>query len=682
MTLFRNGDASQPWLETEFVHGRPHGRFHTWNVNGAYNTVGHFRDGAPSGTWHTFLQQSLMLRREFEAGHVKGFAFATLTHQRTTPPLSVEVDGTPVADLDEAIAGGDAVTSLTITGWPDGRLPEAIWGLTGLRVLRIRRSMLEELPAALGDLQNLETLEISNTLLKNLPAEVARLRRLVELDLQTNNLSQLPVLENPELRVLMLSANPLGVLTSHLEGCPRLEKLWMTNTLVAALEERVFASPVLRDVNLCAGSLAWMPSLGEATALETLRLEGNALLEAPAGLGSLARIETLWMNRNALAEAPRDVLSIGRIKSFSVSDNPFLLTGGGAGFPEELEAAWDAQRSPEEMAKRRIIKENLRRQALGLAQRASYEAHELGEDLDVSTGLSARDAIAPITVASTSVAGAWKDRMPGDGADGPWSLADGATLAGSADGLTSDDFGCEHGDYPVEVFAGPGRAVECPLTELLMFGSVLRAVPLVEAATLCADDAHAPDAERAREAGRRLAEQVGGFAPAEGWVFEPVRGQPDFRMGLLVLQLADGVWVVIGPKPDHERSFRVSAAYPSWSPDDGKAAAAITALLNRSSARALTYELRGRVRYGDTQVSFGRTRHRALTRFLTAAGVATCDPIGDALDRETLRPLADQMARLRDGRAIVAGANSLYHRYFVGRGDDGVVGVRTQTVWS
>lgn len=156
---------------------------------------------------------------------------------------------------------------------------------------------------------------------------------IVALDLRGKELDNFPVriLENPQLKILLLSNTRLTELPTELSQLHQLQRLDLSGNQLTYLPESIGQLKQLQELYLSDNQLTSLPeSLGQLHQLQTLELSGNQLKSLPESIGQLQQLQNLQLFDNSLTSLPASIGQLSNLKFLYVSNNQLV------GLPESI----------------------------------------------------------------------------------------------------------------------------------------------------------------------------------------------------------------------------------------------------------------------------------------------------------------------------------------------------------
>lgn len=266
----------------------------------------------------------------------------------------LDLSGLGLTELPEEIASLTQLRSLYLSHNQLTELPEAIASLTQLQSLRLSDNQLTELPEAIASLTQLQELNLRSNQLTELPEAIASLTQLQSLDLSSNQLTELPaaVTSLTQLQTLNLSSNQLTELPAAVTSLNKLQNLYLLHNQLTELPETIGNLVHLKELFLLSNKLKTLPDalskLGNLTVLclaslgseadpkngnppECIRALGSLhvlqvndcqLNEIPTWINELSAIETLVLDFNNLVDLPTSLESLSNLKNIRLRGNP------------------------------------------------------------------------------------------------------------------------------------------------------------------------------------------------------------------------------------------------------------------------------------------------------------------------------------------------------------------------
>ena len=294
---------------------------------------------------------------------------------------SLDVSGNPkLAEIPESI--GDVATTLAeldaSRAWI-ANPPERLGECASLERVDFSGNPISRFPSSYGNLARLERLDARACALRVVPSFLRRVGSIREVDLSGNKIDAAPssLAASPKLERLDLRVNPIASLPAEFarlrERLGAKHAMWSPNVTirapivtdadalralrvaVPALAERwvEFADPASwrgvstrEDGRVVELDLSALPDealrgrapeeIGRLTALKTLRLRKNRLVELCPEIGALTELETLDASENALAEIPEEWRRCANARVVDVSKNR-LVALPESGLPPNIE---------------------------------------------------------------------------------------------------------------------------------------------------------------------------------------------------------------------------------------------------------------------------------------------------------------------------------------------------------
>jgi len=179
----------------------------------------------------------------------------------------------------------------------------------------------------LADVQHLDVEDASDELMARLSRHAAHLACLESLSVTWTPMKVVPGSWTrsllPRLVSISLTRNRLRSVDGLEASCGRLEKLDLSNNLIAALPRHFGrAMPHLTSLVLTGNGLSALPeSVGRLTRLRSLECAGNKLTKLPASIGDLSELSVLDVSGNNLTALPDSIGQLGKLEHLRASGN-------------------------------------------------------------------------------------------------------------------------------------------------------------------------------------------------------------------------------------------------------------------------------------------------------------------------------------------------------------------------
>jgi adenylate cyclase len=238
---------------------------------------------------------------------------------------SLFLENNRLATLPRTFPRLAALRFLNISNNKFEHVPAVVCEMAGLRDLDISFNMIGVLPPQLGRLVQLENLVMVGNRVAAFPDECRALERLRALDCRRNHIRDVgPVSGLPRLETLRADHNTLAELAFSIG--PRLTLLEVPRNDITRLTPappdplRAYALKTL-DLSYAKLSALAPDALAPFGALESLKLDHNALRALPDTLGALTHLTHLSCANNQLDALPDAVGRLQRLEHLAVNNN-------------------------------------------------------------------------------------------------------------------------------------------------------------------------------------------------------------------------------------------------------------------------------------------------------------------------------------------------------------------------
>lgn len=235
----------------------------------------------------------------------------------------------PFDDPGYAQVNKDNVTYLIDTKGVEYQLATELNQLdTHIVALDLRHKKLDTLPMVILENPQLKILLLSSNGFTRLPEELGKLKNLQTLDLVANQLTSLPesMGQLSNLQILYLYHNQLTSLPESIGQLSNLKDLDLKGNQLISLPESISKLSNLQNLYLSVIQLKSLPeSIGKLSNLQTLDLSGNQLTSLPAELKNLRNLQTLYLNSNKLINLPVWLKDLKRLQRLDLKFNLFSI---------------------------------------------------------------------------------------------------------------------------------------------------------------------------------------------------------------------------------------------------------------------------------------------------------------------------------------------------------------------
>jgi Leucine-rich repeat (LRR) protein len=190
--------------------------------------------------------------------------------------------------------------------------------------LDLRDQELDTFPEMILENPQLKILLLSKNHLTTLPEGLRKLTNLQSLNLATNQLDSLPLFigELHQLQTLELSFNRLRNLPVSIGKLDQLKALDLRGNYLSSLPETIGELQQLRVLNLHSNSIENFPSvINKLTNLQSLNLHRNGLRNLPASISQLRNLRHLDISFNGLRELPESIGLLVYLQTLELAEN-------------------------------------------------------------------------------------------------------------------------------------------------------------------------------------------------------------------------------------------------------------------------------------------------------------------------------------------------------------------------
>eukprot|EP00698_Gefionella_okellyi_P003570 TRINITY_DN1335_c0_g1_i1.p1 TRINITY_DN1335_c0_g1~~TRINITY_DN1335_c0_g1_i1.p1 ORF type:complete len:867 (-),score=151.57 TRINITY_DN1335_c0_g1_i1:2032-4632(-) len=232
------------------------------------------------------------------------------------------------------------ITSLDVSFNRLTSLPVQMGQLRNLRVLRMQSNSMRIFPQILSERQlPLEHLVMDRNQLLTLPDSVSTFPTLIQLHLSKNRISRVSSLVGmlAKLELLDLSSNNITVLPDSFGGLVSLQVLRLACNGLTELPAALGSCTSLQVLQVQGNKLTALPNLGTCTGLVSLNLSQNFISTLPPSLfPPLTALRSLHLDRNKLIQLPMTIGSLQSLKELTARGNMLSIVPASLGLLMEL----------------------------------------------------------------------------------------------------------------------------------------------------------------------------------------------------------------------------------------------------------------------------------------------------------------------------------------------------------
>ena len=198
--------------------------------------------------------------------------------------------------------------------------PSTVGSLKYLTDLRVAHNQMTQVPTELGQALSLSRLRLSGNMFTDLPDSITDLTNLTDLSVADNNLQRLPpgLGTMTQLQNLIMENNPS--LFSYIPPDILNKGVESTRGFLRALAlAKETLQLTLMDLQISVLS----PSITELTAITSLRLDRNSIVELPDHLFGMTNLTSLSLKTNKIDYIPVGLLKLTSLTYLNFDENPF-----------------------------------------------------------------------------------------------------------------------------------------------------------------------------------------------------------------------------------------------------------------------------------------------------------------------------------------------------------------------